>query len=161
MFQYSSLSSLWKTNHISNECRKKKVQKQTFHYGWMSCWPYHLEAMIFHKSYHHIQSLVKTYLNGKDTKNNVFECLTDDDFGHDPPILEVLLSWISSKWLYSNMVLSTTLRGYTNEMKMVSVKSKPPNQVKIVSGQPKPPYTMINWFKAIHEKTCDFPIFNS
>ena len=42
------------------------------------------------------------------------------------------------------MVLSTTLRGYTNEMKMVSDKSKPPNQVKMVSGQPKPPYTLIN-----------------
>jgi hypothetical protein len=74
-----------KTNHLSkNVERRIKVKKQTIHYGWISSWQWNLQVNILHKSYHRVQTQVKTYLHGEVTKANGFQSIVaDDNFGHD------------------------------------------------------------------------------
>jgi hypothetical protein len=80
-----------------NVKRRRRFRKKHFTMVGLALGDGHLAAKILHKSYHRVQTQVKTYLNGEVAKANGFECLqsivTDDDFGHDwGPILNVFLN---------------------------------------------------------------------
>jgi hypothetical protein len=71
-----------------------------------------------------ISVLPKISISSKDTSCNIHE-------------MRMVLS-CTSKGGVQFLKLSYTLRGeYTNVVKMVSGKPKPPNQMNMVSGQPK------------------------
>jgi hypothetical protein len=81
-----------KTNHHLDKCQKKKKdKKKIIHYGWISSWQWNQQVKKLHKSYHLVQTQVKTHLHGEITKAKGFQTIVPDEyFGHDwGPILHV------------------------------------------------------------------------
>ena len=54
--------------------KKKKNDRNTpIHYGWISSWGWNQEDKKLHKSYHLVQTWVKTHLNDEIQTTNIFQ----------------------------------------------------------------------------------------
>ena len=64
--------------------KEEGYKKRTMHHGWISYWKWNQKVDRLHKSYHLVQTPIKTHLNGQFTKENKLQSvIADDNFGHD------------------------------------------------------------------------------